>query len=232
MVSMKLSIKQAEILNLCNAVNVLVDEAHIEVSPNALTFRGMDPSHIALLDIQIPSVAFETYEVEGTVKFGVRTQELAKVVKRFKNETIHLELADSMLNLYATGKIFKQRLVESSASSTPLPKLDFKSKVELDKPAFDDAMADIQVCSEFVQFIAKPDELELFGRGDIGEASRVIQTQTGVTEEQKATYSLDYLTKMSKAVSADKVTLQYSSKMPLKLSVGFADYYLAPRVQD
>jgi proliferating cell nuclear antigen len=55
----------------------------------------------------------------------------------------------------------------------------------------------------------------------------------------KATYSLDYLTKITKAVSGagGSIAAEYSTKMPLRLefrmaNVGRIHFYLAPRVQD
>ena len=60
-----------------------------------------------------------------------------------------------------------------------------------------------------------------------------------VKEESKATYSLDYLSKITKAVVSmgGSVSAEYSSKMPLRLefkiaNVGRIHFYLAPRVQD
>ena len=58
-------------------------------------------------------------------------------------------------------------------------------------------------------------------------------------EDSSATYSIDYLIKITKAVSTvgGSVTAEYSSKMPLRLefpvsNIGRIHFYLAPRVQD
>ncbi|HET6717216.1 MAG TPA: DNA polymerase sliding clamp, partial [Nitrososphaeraceae archaeon] len=80
---------------------------------------------------------------------------------------------------------------------------------------------------------------------DSGEADIVIESGSEGLEElqvkdtSKATYSLDYLSKITKAISASggSLVLEYSTKMPLRLefrvaNVGRIHFYLAPRVQD
>ncbi len=47
-----------------------------------ITFRGMDPSHVALIDISWPNSAFEKYECDSDIKFGVRIDEFSKLIKR------------------------------------------------------------------------------------------------------------------------------------------------------
>src|SRR5919197_1072187 len=83
-------------------------------------------------------------------------------------------------------------------------------------------------------------------KGDSGEADIILESgnegleELKVEENSKATYSLDYLSKITKAVSStvgSSVAAEYSSKMPLRLefrvaNVGRIHFYLAPRVQD
>src|SRR5438093_13491341 len=49
---------------------------------------------------------------------------------------------------------YKTRLIESSASSTPLPKLNFNSKAVLTAMAFDKVLSDVQVVSEYISIEA------------------------------------------------------------------------------
>jgi proliferating cell nuclear antigen len=140
---------------------------------------------------------------------------------------------------------YKTRLIESSASSTPLPKLNFNSKAVLSAVAFDKVLSDVQVVSEFISLDSKSGRINFSGRGDSGEASVTLEAgnegleELAVKEDSKATYSLDYLSKITKAVIAmgGSVAAEYSSKMPLRLefkiaNVGRIHFYLAPRVQD
>jgi proliferating cell nuclear antigen len=137
------------------------------------------------------------------------------------------------------------RLIESSASSTPLPKLTFNSKVVLTAGAFDKILSDVQVVSEYISIESEPKKVEFSGKGDSGEADIILDSgsegleELSIQEDSKATYSLDYLSKITKAVSTvgGSIAAEYSSKMPLRLefrvaNVGRIHFYLAPRVQD
>ena len=103
---------------------------------------------------------------------------------------------------------YKIRLIESSASSTPLPKLNFNSKMVLNAVAFDKVLSDVQVVSEYILIESESKRVEFSGKGDSGEADIILESESAglqatleVKENSKATYSLDYLTKITKAVS-------------------------------
>lgn len=233
-----------------SAISTLVDEATFEAAAEGISFRGMDPSHIALIDIHWPNSAFERYECDSVVKFGIRVDEFSKLVRRGdKKDAVEIGIGDdSMLHVKMSNgykREYKTRLIESSASSTPLPKLSFNSKVVLTAAAFDKILSDVQVVSEYVSIESKTGRVSFTGRGDSGEAEIGLEVgnegleELVVKEESKATYSLDYLSKITKAVVSmgGSVSAEYSSKMPLRLefriaNVGRIHFYLAPRVQD
>jgi proliferating cell nuclear antigen len=235
---------------VASAISTLVDEATFEARPDGISFRGMDPSHIALIDIFWPNSAFDAYESDKEVKFGIKVDEFSKLVKRAeKKDSLQISVGDdnmlhvSMSNGYK--REYKTRLIESAASSTPLPKLNFNSRVLLTSAAFDKILSDVQVVSEYISIESKNGKIDFSGRGDSGEANiTLVSGSEGledlvVKEESKATYSLDYLAKITKAVVAmgGTVAAEYSTKMPLRLefrlaNVGKIHFYLAPRVQD
>jgi proliferating cell nuclear antigen len=140
---------------------------------------------------------------------------------------------------------YKMRLIESTGGSTPLPKLNFNSKLILTPASFDKILSDIEVVSEYISIESDEKKITFSGKSDYGEADIVIESgsegleELQVKEKSKATYSLDYLSKITKAISASggSLVLDYSTKMPLRLefrvaNVGRIHFYLAPRVQD
>jgi proliferating cell nuclear antigen len=233
-----------------SAISTLVDEATFEATVEGISFRGMDPSHVALIDIHWPNSAFQTYDCDATVKFGVRIDEFSKLVRRAdKKDAMEVTVGnDSMLHIKISNsyiKEYKMRLIESSSSSTPLPKLNFNCKVVLTAGAFDKILSDVQVISEYISIESKHKQVQFLGKGDSGEADIIIESgsegleELDVQEDSKATYSLDYLSKITKAVSTSggSVAAEYSTKMPLRLefrvaNIGRIHFYLAPRVQD
>ena len=142
------------------------------------------------------------------------------------------------------NKKYKIRLIESSASDTPLPKIPYDAKIELSSTAFDKILGDVQVVSDYLTMIATESKAEFSGKGDSGEV--VIELQKGiedvqdlsVKQESTGTYSLEYLTPVVKAVgtTTGSITCEYSSAKPLRIefkvgNIGRIHFYLAPRVE-
>ncbi len=65
---------------IISAISTLVEEATFVSNAEGITFRGMDPSHVALIDISWPNSAFEKYECDSDTKFGVRVDEFSKLI--------------------------------------------------------------------------------------------------------------------------------------------------------
>ena len=136
------------------------------------------------------------------------------------------------------------RLIESSATDTPLPKISYNARIGVTSTEFDKILGDVQVVSEYLSISASSTKAEFSGRGDSGEA--IITLEKGmqempeleVKEDSTATYSLEYLNSIVKAVGtiAGTVVCEYSTKMPLRLefkvaNVGRIHFFLAPRVE-
>ena len=192
-----------------SSITTLVEEATFEATVEGITFRGMDPSHVALIDISWPNSAFEKYNCDSDIKFGVRVDEFSKVIKRAeKNESIEISISDdNMLQiLIGKNKKWSMRLIEGSASDTPLPKISYDSKIGLSSSTFDKILGDIDVVSDYLFIKTAANNAEFSGKGDSGEA--VINFEKGmegleeitVNQECTGTYSLEYLNPIVKAM--------------------------------
>ena len=230
-----------------SSITTLVEEATFEATVEGITFRGMDPSHVALIDISWPNSAFEKYNCDSDIKFGVRVDEFSKVIKRAeKNESIEISISDdNMLQiLIGKNKKWSMRLIEGSASDTPLPKISYDSKIGLSSSTFDKILGDIDVVSDYLSIKTAPNNAEFSGKGDSGEA--VINFEKGmegleeitVNQECTGTYSLEYLNPIVKAMgnTSDSIICEFSSGKPLRIefkvsNIGRIHFYLAPRVE-
>ncbi len=90
---------------IISAISTLVEEATFEATVEGVSFRGMDPSHVALIDISWPNSAFEKYSSDGDIKFGVRIDEFSKLIKRAeKNDSIEINISDDSMLHVSIGK--------------------------------------------------------------------------------------------------------------------------------
>lgn len=232
---------------IISAISTLVEEATFVANAEGITFRGMDPSHVALIDISWPNSAFEKYECDNDIKFGVRVDEFSKLIKRAeKQDSIEIGISEDNMLLVTIGKNkkYKMRLIESSASDTPLPKIPYDAKIGLMSSAFDKILGDVQVVSDYLTIKATTSKAEFSGKGDSGEVVIDLEkgmeqlTDISVKQESTGTYSLEYLNPVVKAVgtTAGSVTCEYSSAKPLRIefkvaNIGRIHFYLAPRVE-
>ena len=230
-----------------SAVSTLVEEATFEATIEGISFRGMDPSHVALIDISWPNSAFEKYQCDGDIKFGVRIDEFSKLIKRAeKKDSIEINISeDNMLHVsIGKNKKYKMRLIESSASDTPLPKIPYDAKISLTSSAFDKILGDVQVVSDYLTITSSESSTTFSGKGDSGEVDISLDNSQDeiqellVQQESTGTYSLEYLNPIIKAVgsSVDVVTCEYSTAKPLRVefkvsNLGQIHFYLAPRVE-
>ena len=232
---------------IISAISTLVEEATFEATVEGISFRGMDPSHVALIDINWPNSAFEKYNCDSDIKFGVRIDEFSKLIKRSdKSNSIEINISDDNMLLVTIGKNkkYKMRLIESSASDTPLPKIPYDSKISLTSSIFDKILGDVQVVSDYLTINSTDASAEFSGKGDSGEVNIVLEknedelTELDVKANSSGTYSLEYLNPIVKAVgtTVETVTCEFSSSKPLRIefkvaNIGRIHFYLAPRVE-
>jgi proliferating cell nuclear antigen len=233
------------------AVKTLVEEATFEANSEGLSFRAMDPSHVALVDLSWPLVAFEKYECDKPFKFSLRVEDLVKLVGRSDTKDsveITSTEEDAIMMKFTNGykREFVVHLIESTGGTAPLPKLEFDTTATLTKTIFEKVLSDISVVSDQVTIAASKDKLSFSGKSDVGKAdiqlvkndADVLDLQVGA--ESKATYSIDYLIGITKAVGgvSDTLLAEFSTKKPIKLTFTLndqgarANYFLAPRVSD
>jgi proliferating cell nuclear antigen len=230
------------------AIKPIVDEAVFTATSEGIIFRAMDASHVSLLDISWKRDGFIEYECNEEVTFGVRIDELLKLLRRIDREQqVEISIADGEIQLTASeGKKtrnYKLKLLDASKSETPVPKLSFNTRVTMLYDALVDALKDIDVISSVVEIYTNESMIKFYGKGDAGDAEVVYWQDENTSiemfnevKESKSAYSLEYLLQMLNAVDADNVILEYSSKMPLRLQFLLPfrcdmQYYLAPRAE-
>jgi len=233
------------------AIKTLVEEATFEATNEGLTFRAMDPSHVALVDLLMPNSSFEKYEVDKPFKFSLRVEDFVKLVSRSEAKD-SVEMAsteeDTISVKFADGykREFTIHLIESSTAPAPLPKLEFDAKVTLTKSIFEKLLGDISAVADQVTIEATKDKLSFAGKSDVGKANIALAKNDAdilelqVKNDCKATYSVDYLTNILRAVGgvADTVECSFSSKKPVLLNMKLNDqgarihFYLAPRISE
>ena len=236
--------------NLMVAVSTLVDEATFKLDQNGIRLRAMDPSHVAMVDFEVPKDAFQEYVCDQPIDICVNMGEMLKLLKTVgSDETLEISTGEEgrQLELIFRG-VFVRKFVmptlEMTEEEAPTPKIDFNTKVKMTSSSLKQTMDDASTVSDNVRLEAVSQKITFKAIGNLGSAtiefdkdSEVILS-LDVKEESNATFSLNYLSEIVKAGTAasDVVDIEFSTNMPVKLNFGLPEeqrlsYYLAPRIE-
>jgi len=234
---------------IINAIGDIADEAMFICNDDGITFRGMDPAHVALLDITFPKSSFEELE-SHTSFFGIRVADFGKILNAAENgDIIELQIdKNEIMNVKISGNLqmeYSLRLIEKSEVNTPIPRVEAKSQFSLSPKAFTKIISNIEKISNHVTINALSDKIEFSGKGDIGDARIDLEkgnpdlSSFNVSENSISAYSLEYMTKIIRSIgkACKSVNIEYGNKTPMHLlfqmpSMTKVEYYLAPRVEN
>lgn len=237
------------------AIKSVVEEATFDITGESLTFRAMDPSHVALVDLFWPGNAFQNFQCDRSTRFTLRVEDIAKLIGRSEpkdsieiSSAVSTEQADNPAVLVKLSNGYKREfeihLIESNAGPSPMPKLEFDAKATITKAIFEKVLADVSVVADQVSIRAASDKLTFSGKSDVGSAVVDLRKndadllEMNVTAESKSTYSVEYLQNFVKALggASDSLAMSFSSKKPILIESHLNEQgarlqqFLAPRV--
>jgi len=237
---------KADVLkNMVNSIAVLADEAKLNVSPDGINARCVDPAHVAMVNIDLFSSAFEEYKAEEC-ELGVDLEKLKDILRLAKGEDIvyvrHEE--DKNRLIITVGNLTRRMmLVDTSGMSDPnVPSLDFEAKVVLNMNDLQQIIKAAENVSDNITFVCTPEGFEAVSKGETDTVDLKLPKELLNVHECKdkvsSMYPLEYLLNMIKAIKSDFITLHLSTNYPLKLEfdigdgAGHGEYLLAPRIEE
>jgi len=231
-----------------NAIADIAEEAMFICNDDGITFRGMDAAHVALLDVTFPLTAFDLFESKATF-FGIRIADFQNVL-RSANDTDKVEFTindDENFLITIDGQYKSQynlRLIERSEVNTPIPKVDYKSKVSIGADTLGRILNNVHPISEYVTIECSTDKVRFLSNGDVGSATIDVEkgnpdlVMLSTIENSKSVYSLDYIAKVVKAIgrASKKLDFEYATQLPIHLQFEMptktrVEYYLAPKIE-
>jgi len=212
----------------------------------------MDSSRVAMVEIFLPNSAFEKYECDKEFKFTVRVPDFTRIFDR-ADEKDRVEISPDekgaamqikFINYReAYTKQFTLNLLETPDENLPPIKLNLNAKIKLNGETLRQILSDIKTISEAITIEAKQDQITFAGKSELGTGVVTLNRgslhilQLDVGGEAKSRYRIDYIHNTLKATTPKEVTLEYSTKMPIKLEAklgeqGKITFYLAPIVEE
>ena len=231
------------------AMVALIEEAAFKFSPEGVRMRAMDPSHVALIDFEMPARAFDEYEVKQPVVLGVALAELNRMLARARPDdefTMELEEERNRLALTFKGKSTRKLslpLVDVSEGELPEPKLEFTATAKLAAEAVQDGLRDAEIVGDTVRFELDESTFKMLAESDRGSTELRLRkgdpalAKLDIKEPARATFNVKYLGDMMKAAKPDDlVTINLGADLPINLDFpveehGRLSFLLAPRIE-
>ncbi len=245
---MKLTIAEPKYLKeSISIISELVNEARINVTPDAIEIIAMDPANVAMVIFKLLSSAFVDYDVKKAEEIGINLSNLKQVLKRVTpNETMTLETAENRLKVTIdnnTRRIFSIPLIDLEEKVQKIPELSFAAHIKTNSIILSNAIDDADIVAESVSFIVEPKKFTISAEGDLSKAQIEIKQSENTKVElkgdkAKARYSIEYLKKMIMASKlSDNVAISFSNDYPLRLEYAEVDklmmaFILAPRIEN
>ena len=236
-------------INLLKAIN---EELTLHISEEQILTRGMDPSHVAMVEAKIKAGLFDRFESsEGSSKITVNLTEFAKFLDRVdKDESVKISYKEEEARLViqtrkgGRRRRFSLPVLEPLDEEVPEPKISFKSSGRILTKSVDMAIKDADLVSEFMKIMFTEDMMRFDATGDVGSARNEFDKgsdellELKVEEEASANFTLSYLADIFGQLKnlAEVVTLELTTDMPLKVEAEPNDqnleikFYLAPMI--
>ena len=237
--------RQELMRTIVETLGVVVEEARLDFGEDGLSVRVVDPSHVAMIKMDVDSAAFDTWEVDET-KLGLEMRKLKDILS-LAGPGDMVELAYNDESGQATvniGRIdLNLRPLDNTTLSPPnVPSLELPCGVTITGSDLGQALRAARQVGDLVNLSLTADTFAVNVNGSTDsvhvELSKDELVAIDCGSPARSQYSLTYLIPMTKIMQGiENVNLRFGENFPLRITFDFADgaghveYFLAPRVE-
>ncbi|MCS3900777.1 DNA polymerase sliding clamp [Methanococcus voltae] len=174
---------------IINATSNLVDEICFEVDEEGIRASAMDPSHVALVSLNIPKTVFSEY-MSGIHDLGIDLEALKKIMARSKsNDKIIIEFDEEKNKLLTTFKNnvtrnFSMALYDISSNNLKVPDIEYPNKVSIKAGAFVEALKDSELVNDHIilSVNSSDNQFVISSKGDLNYSETIFSLSKSETE--------------------------------------------------
>jgi len=237
--------RQELMSTIVEILGVVVEEARLDFGEDGLAVRVVDPSHVAMIKMDVDSAAFDTWEVDET-KLGLEMRKMNQFISvGAAGDMVELTYSeDSGQATILIGRIeLNLRPLDNSTLNHPnVPSLDLPCGVTISGTELSQALRASRLAGDLVNLSLSESTFTVDVKGPTDSIKLDFKVDDLMAidckEPARSQYSLTYLTPLAKIFQKiDNVNLRFGENFPLKLTFDFADgaghveYFLAPRVE-
>lgn len=238
-------IRSDALKGIVNIISTLVDEAKLNISPEGISLKAVDPAHVAMVELDIKKAAFESFVADDT-QIGVDLDKIKEVLRlASSSDIIEMEQDEERGRLiFRVGNITRRmNMVDTSSMSDPkVPQLSLPVSVDVHISEIQKGIRAAESVSDHIALTADAESFELSCEGDTDSVNLRLDKAKlvglTVTEKARSLFPLDYFANLVKAIPSDTVVkINLGNDYPVKILFDLAGgnssvgYLLAPRIE-
>eukprot|EP01055_Gregarina_sp_Pseudo9_P001825 Gregarina_sp_Pseudo_9__1824@NODE_2242_length_1079_cov_346_130769_g2064_i0_p1_GENE_NODE_2242_length_1079_cov_346_130769_g2064_i0NODE_2242_length_1079_cov_346_130769_g2064_i0_p1_ORF_typecomplete_len263_score49_29PCNA_N/PF00705_18/1_1e37PCNA_N/PF00705_18/8_6e02PCNA_C/PF02747_15/1_2e02PCNA_C/PF02747_15/5_3e34Rad1/PF02144_16/1_2e11Rad9/PF04139_13/1_1e09_NODE_2242_length_1079_cov_346_130769_g2064_i0163951 len=257
---MEASLEGALLKKVFDSIKEMVSDVNLECSEAGIQIQAMDPSHVSLVALNLPSAAFGNYRCEHVRTLGLNMAAVTKVFKlcssddrvilRNQNDTEYISFVFESSRDEKVSD-FELKLMQVEEEHLGVPATEFAVSIVMPSRHFQKVVGDLGQFSDTIQIETTPKAVKFTARGDIGNGNTLYKASSGdhgdkieikcQMEGVTLMFATRYLNYFTKAASlADYVHLRMSPGQPLEVTYylnnnedsGSLKFYLAPKMDE
>jgi len=238
-------VKSDVLKGIIDVTSPLVNEVKFNITPKGISLRAVDPAHVAMVDLNVDSKAFEEYKADE-MELGIDMDKLGGIMRLASSgDMVSLDYDEESNRLIVKigNLVRKMGLIDTAGMPDPkMPNLELPAKIVLKSSELNQGVRASEAVSDHLALSAGKENFELFAEGDTDTVNLKLPKDLLVELKSpgkcKSLFSIDYFSNMIKPVrSEDPITIHLGSDNPIRVEFDIADkkghvtYLLAPRIE-
>jgi len=238
-------VKSEVLKGIIDVISPLVNEVKFNITSKGISLRAVDPAHVAMVDLEIKSDAFDEYKATD-MELGVDMDKFASIMRlSTSSDMVNMEYDEdtNRLIIKIGNLVRKMGLIDTTGMPDPkMPNLNLPAKVVLKASELTQGVRASETVSDHLALTVNKDDFELFAEGDTDTVNlklhKDLLLELATNSKCKSLFSIDYFSNMIKPVRGDDpITIMIGNDNPIRVEFNIADnkghvtYLLAPRIE-
>jgi proliferating cell nuclear antigen len=238
-------IKSEIIKGIIDVTSPLVNEAKFNVSAKGLTLRAVDPAHVAMVDLELKSSAFEEYKADD-MELGIDLDKLSGIMKLASAEdlvSLEYDEESNRLIVRIGNLVRRMGLIDTAGMpDSKVPHLELPARAIVKASELSKGVRASEAVSDHLALSIDKDSFELAAEGDTDTVNlklpKSLLVELHAPGKFKSLFSIDYFSNMIKPVRGeDTITINLGNDNPIRVDFDIAEknghvtYLLAPRIE-
>ena len=238
-------VKSEVLKGIIDVTSPLVNEVKLNISPKGISLRAVDPAHVAMVDLEVKSDAFEEYNAKE-MELGIDMDKLGSIMRLSTvGDMVSLDYDNdaNRLTVKIGNLVRRMGLIDTAGMPDPkMPNLKLPAKVVVKSSEISQGVRASESVSDHLALSVNKDSFELFAEGDTDTVNlklpKDLLVKIDAPSKCKSLFSIDYFSNMIKPVkSGDPITIHLGNDNPIQVEFDIANkkghvtYLLAPRIE-